>query len=467
MDQPDASVHLRAAASAPARPLAARRPLVVVWAGALGARASLPVLAGGLDDALARVAPRVTAHVPGLGDAVVVPTALGDLRPGRIARSLPAVRALQELARLDAQGAGPDALAASGAPADWVRRALDARRDAAGPASAVDRLMGMVGPAEPASLADAVAAEVSRVEAALEADADRSALERSWRGLGWLTRRLDLRGDVRLVAVSDGSVDALLNGDALAQAAASASLVIADVEVGPSAVDVERAGRLAALGASAGVPVIASAAPELVGAEGRHGAVPPVRHGDRAAFAGWVGLRSRPEARALAVAYPPVRLAAGRDVWGGAALAVAADAARAWAAGDGLSSLGRRPVPDLDADALAVALPPEVAADLARAGVVGLVPEGPGVRVASAPSAAATSGPPARDAALSLPAALFAARLARVAEGAGDLRAALERELDPWGRVEATPDGLRAVLPAGAAPPLAADVAVTLRPGTP
>ena len=467
MEPPDGSVRLRASGAeppSPARPLPPRVPFGVVWAGVLGgARAqAVPVLAGGLDDALAQVAPRATARIPGVPDPVVAPTRLADLRPSRIAGALPHVRALLRLADLDDQGAGADALAASGAPAGWVERALAFRdRAPSGPASALDRLMALAGPDDAGSLREAVEREVARVQAALAADPDVAGLERAWRGLAWLARRLDLRGDVRLTAVTAPSLDELAESGALAQAAAGASLVVVDAEIGPAPRDVALAHRLAALGAAAGVPVVASAAPGLVGAE-PGGAVPPQRHGADPVFAGWATARQRPEMRALALAYPAVRLAPGRELWGGGAIAVAADAAGAWARGDGASGLGRAGVPDLAADALAVTLGAPVAADLARHGLCPLVPDGPGARVGAAPTAAATAGPAARDAALSLPAALFAARLARVAE-ADDPLAAIERELSPWGRLEQAPGGVRAVLPAGASPTLAADVAVTVR----
>ena len=438
--------------------------LTVVWAGALGGTGTVPVGAGGLDDALGRVAPRVVASVPGLGSHTARPRALAELRAGRLARSVPAVRALADLAEREAEGASAQALVATGAPDAWVRRAL-ARREADGAVPtaggrAVDRLMRLAGPA---SFRDEVDAEIARAETAVAEDPEVAALERAWRSLGWLARRLDLRGGVRLVAVTDVSLDALLAGPALAEAAGAASLVVVDAALGPSARDVDRAGRLAEVGAAAGVPVVASAAPELVGAGGRHGAVPPVRHTTDAAFAGWLGLRQRPEARALALAFPEVRLGPGRDLWGGGALAVAADAAAAWARGDGLAGLGRQPVPDLAPDDLAVALGADQAADLARAGVATVVPRPGGAVVAGAPSAAA-GGTPARDAALSLPAALFASRLARALAGADDPRAALARELDGWGRLDADADadGLRAVLPAAASPTLGADVGVRL-----
>ena len=430
----------------------------MVWAGVLGGTATVPVLAGGLDDALAEVAPQVVVSVPGLGSHVARPRTLAELRAGRLVRRLPAVGALVDLAEREAEGASAEALAATGAPEAWVRRALDGRAARAPTASgrAVDRLMRLAGP--PASFRDRVDAEVARAQAALEADPEVAALECAWRSLGWLVRRLDLRGDVRLVAVTDVSLDALLAGSALAEAAGAASLVVVDARLGPSARDVERAGRLAEVGAASGAPVLASAAPALVGADGRHGAVPPVRHATDAAFAGWLGLRERTEARSLALAFPEVRLAPGRDLWGGGALAVAADAAAAWARGDGLPGLGRRPVPDLAADDLALALDSAQAADLARAGVVAVVPRSGGAVVAGAPSAAAGAGPAAREAALSLAAALFTARLARAAEGADDVGAALGAELAGWGRLDAD----RAVLPAAASPTLPADVGVRL-----
>ena len=460
MDSPDPSVRVRASGlgASSERPAERRRPtLTVVWAGALGGTAVVPVLAGGLDDALARVAPGVVVGVPGLGSYRAAPRTLAELRPDRLAAALPAVRALRDLADLEAAGASAEALAATGAPDAWVHKAL-ASRDRGASSSAVDRLMRLV---EPASFRDQVGAEVARADAAVVGDPEVADLERSWRSLAWLARRLDLRGGVRLVAVTDGSLDALIAGPALAEAAGGASLVVVDAHVGPSARDVERAGRLAEIGAAAGVPVVASAAPALVGAEGRHGPVPPVRHAADAAFAGWLGLRQRAEARALALAVPDLRLVPGRDVWGGGALALAADAAAAWARGDGLPGLGRQPVPDLAPDDLAVALSPAQAADLAEGGVCAVTPAGGACAVAAAPSVA-TGGAPARAAALSLAAALFTCRLQRALAGADDPAAALRDETDVWGRLDADADGLRAVLPASASPTLAADVGVRL-----
>ena len=458
MDSPDPSVRLRAGAPTPgAATERARATMTVVWAGTLGGTAVVPVLAGGLDDAVAAVAPTLVASVPGLADHTVAPRSLADLRPDRMARSLPAARALRDLADRDAEGADARALADTGAPDAWVHKAL-AHRQASEAPSAVDRLMRLAGPA---SLRDEVDAELARAERALADDPEVAGLERSWRSLAWLARRLDLRGGVRLVAVTGASLDALLDGPALAQTASRASLVVVDAHLGPSPRDVERAGRLARLGASAGVPVLASAAPDLVGADGRHGPVPPVRHTADAAFAGWVGLRGRPEARALALAFPDVRLVPGRDLWAGGALAVAADAAAAWSRGDGLPGLGRRPVPDLAADDLAATLSPEQVADLASAGLGALAPSGTDVVVRAAPSAA-TGGGAAREAALSLPAALFAARLRQALDGSDDPGSALARELDGWGRLETDADGLRAVLPAAATPVLRADVGVRL-----
>ena len=443
------------------------KTLTVVWAGLLGGTATVPVLAGGLDDAMARVAPRLVVDVTGLGTAVATPTTLAGLRASRLARALPAVQALLALATSELEGAGPEQLAATGAPADWVQKALASRQAADEPGSAVDRLMQLTGQA-PASFQAEVEAEVARAERAVADDPEAAAFERAWRSLAWLARRLDLRGGVRLVAVTDASLDALLAGDALASAAADASLVVVDAGLGPSARDVGRAGRLAAIGAQAGAPVVASAAPALVGTDGRHGAVPPLRHATDAAFAGWELLRQQPEARALGLAFPEVRLAPGRDdLWGGGALAVAADAAAAWARGDGLPGLGRQAVPDLGADDLGVALGPAVAADLARGGICTLAPDGTRARVVGAPSAAASGASPARDAALSLPAALFAARLGRALSAGGDPAEALGRELDGHARLDALPDGLRAVLPASASPTLGADVAVRVQTQAP
>jgi hypothetical protein len=445
------------------RPLADRLPLRIVWAGPLGGDgAAVPVHAGGVDAALAAVAPRLVVSVPGLGDGTLAPTSLADLRPRRAARALPAVRALLDLAHREAEGAGDDALAATGAPEPWVRRAR--QREAASPgATAVDRLMQIAGPDEPASFGAAVEAEVARVGDAVARDADFSGLERAWRSLAWLARRLDLRGETQLTAVPV-DLDRLAESPALRDALAGADLLVVDAEVGPSAADVGRAGRWAALGAEAGVPVLASAAPALVGAESPSAPVPPVRHGSDVRFAAWTGLRARAEARWLALAYPPVRLVPDRDVWGGGALAVAADVGRAHARGDGPAALGRAPVRDLDADALAVALAPDVAADLGRGGVCAVVPDGAGARLQTAPSAAAATHDAARDAALSLPATLFAARVAAVAGAAPDgLRPALDREVGPWARVETASGGVRVTLPAGASRMLAADVSLLLR----
>ncbi len=464
MDSPDDSVHVRASMAGRGDARVVEPPtLAVVWAGVLGGTATVPVRAGGLDEAMAHVAPRLVVDVAGLGDAVATPATLAELRASRLVRTVPAVQALLDLADRESEGAGPDALEATGAPAAWVQKALASRRAGDEPASAVDRLMRMTGEA-PASFRDAVAAEVARAERAVAGDPEVAVLERAWRSLAWLARRLDLRGGVRLAAVTDASLDALLAGDALPAAAARASLVVVDAGLGPSARDVERAGRLAAIGTQAGAPVVASAAPALVGADGRHGAVPPQRRSADATFAGWERLRQQPEARALALAFPEIRLAPGRDdLWGGGALAVAADAAASWTRGDGLPGLGRQPVPDLDAADLAQALGPAVAGDLSRAGVCPLVPDGAGARVAGAPSAAASGASPARDAALSLPAALFGARLARALSPGGDVEEALGRELAAWGRVETQPGEVRAVLPASASPALGADVTVRVQ----
>ena len=150
-------------------------------------------------------------------------------------------------------------------------------------------------------------------------------------------------------------------------------------------------------------------------------------------------------------------------MWGGGALAVAADLGGAHARGDGPAALGAAPVRDLDADALAVALTPAHADDLGRGGVCALRPDGADVRLTRAPSAARASGQAARDAALSLPAALFAARVAAVAAVPPDgLRAALDREVGPWARVEETEGSLRVTLPRGASPALDADVSLVL-----
>ena len=450
----------------PPRPRPAPVPVRVVWAGPLGGDlpAAVRVTAGGVDAALAEVAPRVVVSVPGLDAAELAPTTLAELRPARAARALPAVRALLDLARREADGAGEAALAASGAPAAWVRRALGARERAERSvgATAVDRILDLVGEAEPASFAAEVDAEVARAEAALAADADLTRLRRAWRSLAWLARRLDLRGGLALTAVA-GDPDALLDDPdgALRGALDGAAVLAVDAELGTSARDVGRAGRLAALGAEAGVPVVASAASELVGADGPGAPVPPQTGLTSARFAGWRSLRERPEARWLALAYPPVRLTPGGDVWGGGALAVVADLAAAHARGDGVAALGRGPVPDLDPGALAVALDPDVAADLGRGGVCAVVADGAGARVATAPSVAARSGSAGRDAALSLPAALFAARVAAVA-GRGEHGPALGRELGPWARVGDADGGLRVTLPAATSPALGADVSVVL-----
>lgn len=435
-------------------------PLRIVWVGDLGSATPqrVRVHAGGIDAALAEIAPRVLAHVPGSPDVPFAPTALADFRPDRIARTVPLVQTLLNLAAREASGDGEAALAATGAPASWVRRAMASREAPEAGRGAIDRLMSLAGPQEAPSFRAQVDAEVARTAEALSNDADLAALDRAWRSLAWLARRLDLRGDVRLEAVSVPDLEAALTSGPLAEATVSAALVVADVEIGPSARDVRLAGALAQLGAASGVPVLAGAAPALVGAEDAASSVPPVRHDSDATFGAWTALRQRPEARWLALAYPRVRLAAGAELWGSGALAVAADAAGAHARGDGVSALGRAPLRDLDAADLSISLASGVADDLARHGIGALVAEPGGVHVGRAPSVASGAETPAHTAALSLPASLFMARVAAVIASGGDAA----REI-PWARVETTAEGTRVVLPATLSPVLGADVSILLR----
>lgn len=235
--------------------------------------------------------------------------------------------------------------------------------------------------------------------------ADWRRLEATWRSL-WLLAEQHLEGvEVRVLPATRAEVAADL--DEAPEPSASGlhrtiystefgqhggrpwSVLVLDQELGPGPADLALLRRFAAIAAAAHAPLLTTAGPQLLGLDS-WGAVAGMREVAAALAApacrAWRALREREEARQVTVALPPLVLRGpGGDgeaaLLGGAAHAVAArlaacHARTCWCAGaaSGRAEDALRFADGAEGPRLAVAalLPEDLAAELARQGIIPL-----------------------------------------------------------------------------------------------
>jgi len=249
---------------------------------ALATRAPVRVRQEQFDAAVAAVAPRLS--MPGVARPLEI-SALDDFHPDSLFRRLPVFR---DPPRAPAPAG---AVAVGEGDADDVARLLG-RRPAASPSpspsiSSADALIGQIVAAH--------SAPAPRVEAPLDAaalgetlravlrDAGFRALEARWRALELLVSRADEDTEIWLLDVSRAELVADLLDEGAADAVEETalarrlltppggrrfSLLVADGWFGPGAEDLSLLGRLGRLAAGLGAPLLAGAAPELLGCRG-------------------------------------------------------------------------------------------------------------------------------------------------------------------------------------------------------
>jgi hypothetical protein len=282
---------------------------------ALATRALVRVRQEHFDAVVAAVAPRLS--LPGAAQPLEI-SALDDFHPDTLFRRL-------SLFRDPPRAPAPLGKVAVGeGDADDVARLLG-RRPPAPPApepSAADALIGQIMSAHsaPAPRAEAPldAAALGRTMGAVLHDAGFRALEARWRALELLASRADEEIEIWLLDVSraelvadlldEGAADAV-EGTALARRLLTPpgrrafSVLVADLPFGPGAEDLSLLGRLGRLAAGLGAPLVAGAAPALLGCRDLAGAGDPARWPAlspadaerwkalrRTVEAGWIGL---------------------------------------------------------------------------------------------------------------------------------------------------------------------------------
>ena len=401
------------ASRTPREPDAPLRLLLVADLGGdraqpLAARRAVAVDIDRFDAVMATVSPRVMLDLDGqalplrlrtlddfhpdaLFDQVSAFAALRSLRDdARDARQLGRVAAalgLSNAAPVAAPSAAPSAAPAATTDAgDDIARLLGRPASAPVPAAPTAAglldtwLRGLVAPHVQADHAAEQQAVVAAIDSALGALMRRvlhapalQAVEAAWRAVDRLVRGLDL-GETAQLWLLDASRDELLLDLQTNQADLSGSvlhtqlqrrgaddtgygLLAVDHAFGPAAADVQALAALGALGARAGVPVLANGTPGLVGAADAAGLTEPRRWltEDDPALAAWEALRTAPMAPWLGLVLPRVlmrlpygpatdpvsrfafdELAAGRAderyLWGGGAPALALLAGQAFQA---------------------------------------------------------------------------------------------------------------------------------------
>ena len=321
-----------------------------------------PVLAVDIDrwDAvLARLSPalRFDAALMGTGDAEVTFRSLDDFHPDRLLATMEPFRRLRESrARLGDPAQferEAERLMADAAPAlrgvqepasegadDLLQRLIGSPAPsgpAVATAGAVDSLIRRLvqphirpGPSRsPAPFLAAVDASLSEAMRTVLHDPDFQELEATWRGLRTLVDALDPDEvvSVQLVDVSRGELLADLAacaGDAAASAAhrllargcrsgADAepwSLLVGHFTFGADHHDLDLLEHLGAVASSAGAPLLAAAAPSLVGCASLADGADPRQWaiGDSAVAQRWDGLRRGPVAQWIGLALPRILL---------------------------------------------------------------------------------------------------------------------------------------------------------------
>jgi hypothetical protein len=288
---------------------------------ALASRALVRVRQEDFDGAVAAVGPRL--RLPGVAQPLEL-LALDDFHPDTLFRRL-------SLFRDPPRAPAPaGAVAVGDADADDVARLLGRRPAspaAAAPAPApasfsADALIGQIMSAHMGSAARAEApldaAALGRTLRSVLHDAGFQALEARWRALELLVSRAAEEVEIWLLDVSRDELDADLLDDGAADAVEDTglgrrllsppgkrpfSLVVADEAFGAGAEDIALLERMGKLAAGLGAPLLAGAAPSLVGCRALAAAADPERwsalvpaDADRwkslrhTVEAGWIGL---------------------------------------------------------------------------------------------------------------------------------------------------------------------------------
>lgn len=324
----------------------------------LAARKPLALDIDNFDAVLARVAPRLTLALEGLPAALSF-AALDDFHPDRLFARVDAFTTLRRL-RQELQDpaqfrraaaslglASPAAPAAGAAPAAAAEAASDIERllgrkpeaAAAGsatpssPAAAMERwLHDLMAPHVKPDTANEQRALVAGCDEAVTAlmrgllhQPEFQSLEASWLGLDRLVRMLEL-GETLQLFVLDAALAELrediaahradlggsaMHGHLAARAGADGArfgLVVLDHTFGPGENDVQLLASLAAIGARAGAPLLAAAAPACAGAAGRDALAAPRswQAADDEALVHWQALRTSPMAAWVGLVLPRV-----------------------------------------------------------------------------------------------------------------------------------------------------------------
>jgi type VI secretion system protein ImpC len=310
------------------------------------------------DAAMSRLAPRLTLALDGGGEAVIEPNCLDDLHPDALYRDLPLFAALRETrARLADPATFADAAAELGkapvdtpatpstgtsgeATSDTLERLLGKRPNTATETQAATGVAGFIrNIVTPFVTPDNLARQEAVLAGYDQAVAEQmrrilhhprfQKLEATWRSLWSLISNLESDDERLQVHILDAGRDELRAdlgaalGHALTRAAAGDhgwSMIVADMSFSTAAEDLQLLASLATLAAHAGGPLLAAAAPDLLGVASLHKTPEPAQWTalPDTAQQNWHALRTSAIAPWIGLALPRIllRLPYGRDTDG-------------------------------------------------------------------------------------------------------------------------------------------------------
>lgn len=305
----------------------------------IGERAVLGIDLDSLDAAMARIAPRLTIEIPG-GELGFSPSSLDDFHPDALLPQLPEPPAALQPAPAEPTAPTEQASTTGEADSDTLTRLLGTTSKASSGASSAtpspaDIVAGLIKQAtesqsqpqpEPRSESAPAPSNSARAEQLLAVlqHPGFQALEAAWRGLDFLVNNLEIDENLT-IQLLDASRDELAADLAAVGPDLGASqlgrrlhserpledgwgALVCLFDLGPNDRDLPLALRLATVGASLHAPVLAGAAPELVGCESFAASPDPVDWGKPAAFDAWQALRTSPAAPWLGLAAPRLLL---------------------------------------------------------------------------------------------------------------------------------------------------------------